>query len=88
MNYSADKLATIFGCTVTDIMNINRKLLFEQVRSQCPFNVYDIADYYVKVLPSEDFGFWIMFNRNIWISVCKELWKRHKKAKEVFSLFF
>jgi hypothetical protein len=33
MNYSANKLATIFGCTVSDIININRKILFEQLKN-------------------------------------------------------
>jgi hypothetical protein len=62
MNYSADKLTVIFGCTVSDIMNINKELLFEQIKNQCPFNVYDIAENYVKLLSTGDFGYWIMFN--------------------------
>jgi hypothetical protein len=73
MNYLADKLAAIFGCTVSDIVDINKEILFEQVRSQCPFNVYNIAENYVKLLPTRDFGYWIMFNQNIWISASKEL---------------
>jgi hypothetical protein len=39
MNYSADKLATIIGCTVSDIMDINRKILFEQIKTQYPHNL-------------------------------------------------
>jgi hypothetical protein len=62
MNYSADKLVAIFGCTVFDIMDINKEILFEQIRSQCPFNIYDIAENYVKLLSTKDFGYWIMFN--------------------------
>jgi hypothetical protein len=27
MNYSAEKLAVIFGCTVSDIMDINKEIL-------------------------------------------------------------
>jgi hypothetical protein len=62
MNYSADKLTIIFGCIVSNIVDINKEILFEQVRSQCFFNVYDIAENYIKLLPTGDFGFWIMFN--------------------------
>jgi hypothetical protein len=36
MNYSAEKLAVIFGCTVSDIMDINKEILFEKVKTQCP----------------------------------------------------
>jgi hypothetical protein len=85
MNYSADKLAAIFGCTVTGIMDINREILFEQVRSQCPFNVYDIAYYFVRGRPTEDFGPWVKLNQNTWVSACKELWKRHKKAEKIYN---
>jgi hypothetical protein len=38
----------------------------------------------VKLLSTGDFGYWIMFNRNIWILASKELWKRHKKAEEIY----
>jgi hypothetical protein len=84
MNYSADKLTAIFGCTVSDIVDINKEILFEQIRSQCLFNVYDIAENYIKLLPTGDFGYWIMFNRNIWVLANKKLWKRHKKAEEIY----
>jgi hypothetical protein len=53
-------------------------------QGQCLFNIYDIAENYVKLLPTGDFNYWIIFNQNIWISASKELWKRHKKAKEIY----
>jgi hypothetical protein len=56
MNYSAEKLAAIFGCTVSDIVNINKEILFEQVRSQCPFNQGEMVTQLLANLKTEDFG--------------------------------
>jgi hypothetical protein len=56
MNYSADKLAKIFGCTVSDIMDINKELLLEQARSQCPFNQGEMVTQLLANLKTEDFG--------------------------------
>jgi hypothetical protein len=53
MNYSADKLAEIFRCTVSDIMDINKELLFEQVRS---YNQGKMVTQLLANLKTEDFG--------------------------------
>jgi hypothetical protein len=64
MNYSAEKLAVIFGCTVFDIMDINKEILFEQVRTQCPFNQREIVTQFFANLKTKDFGPWVKLNRN------------------------
>jgi hypothetical protein len=56
MNYSAEKFATIFGCTVSDIMDINKEILFEQVRTQCSFNQGEIVTQFFANLKTKDFG--------------------------------
>jgi hypothetical protein len=82
MNYSAEKLAAIFGCTVSDIMDINKEILFEQVRTQCPFNQGEIVTQFFANLKAKDFGPWVKFNRNFWMEAKRELNIRHKKAEK------
>jgi hypothetical protein len=56
MNYLADKLAAIFGCTVSNIMDINKEFLFKQVRTQCPFNQGEMVTQFFANFKTEDFG--------------------------------
>jgi hypothetical protein len=56
MNYSAEKLAIIFGCTVSDIMDINKEILFKKVKTQCPFNQGEIVTQFFANLKTKDFG--------------------------------
>jgi hypothetical protein len=79
MNYSAEKLAIIFGCTVSDIMDINKEILFEQVRTQCPFNQGEMVIQFFANLKTEDFGPWVKLNRNFWMEAKRELKKRYKR---------
>jgi hypothetical protein len=79
MNYSAEKLAVIFGCTVSDIMDINKEILFEQVRTQCLFNKGEMVTQFFANLKTEDFGLWVKLNRNFWMEAKRELKKRYKR---------
>jgi hypothetical protein len=82
MNYSAEKLAAIFGCTVSDIMDINKKILFEQVRSQCLFNQGEMVIQLLANLKTKNFSPWVKLNRNFWMEAKRELNKGHNKAEE------
>jgi hypothetical protein len=79
MNYLADKLAAIFGCIVSNIMDINKKILFEQIRNQCPFNQREMVTQLFANLKIEDFGLWVKFNWNFWMEAKRELKERYKR---------
>jgi hypothetical protein len=82
MNYSAEKLAAIFGCIVSDIMDINKEILFKQVRTQCPFNQGEIVTQFFANFKTKDFSPWVKLNWNFWMEAKRELNIRHKKAEE------
>ncbi|PKY57951.1 hypothetical protein RhiirA4_479415 [Rhizophagus irregularis] len=85
MAYTAEKLATIFGCTVPDLIAINREILLEQCSKQSPLKVLEIVVEMVENLPSDEFGKHLKMNR-LWYYCCKnELWKRHKEAEEAYN---
>jgi hypothetical protein len=88
MNYLAEKLAVIFGYTVSDIMDINKEILFEQVRTQCPFNQGEIVTQFFANLKTKDFGSWVKLNRNFWMKAKRELEEKHKKAEEAHDKAF
>jgi hypothetical protein len=80
MNYLADKLATIFGYTVSDIVNINKELLFKQVRSQCLFNQGEMmVTQLFANFKTENFSLWVKLNWNFWMEVKRELKERYKR---------
>lgn len=85
MNYSASKLASIFGCAVSDIMDINKEILLERSRTQCPLTIPDIIKEFIAVLPTSNFGPWLKINQNFWRETYRELWSRHEKAEEVYD---
>jgi hypothetical protein len=83
--YTAEKLATIFGCTVSDLIDINRGTLLEQCRKQSPFSIPKIVDIFIAVCPIDKFGKHLLLNRT-WYAWCRdELWKRHKEAEQVYG---
>ncbi|CAB4412228.1 unnamed protein product [Rhizophagus irregularis] len=86
MAYTAEKLATIFGCTVTDLMAINREILKSH---QIPYAVSVIPELVAHILeyiPNSNFGLHLLEVSPIWRAEAERvLWKRHKKAEEVYD---
>ena len=85
MAYTAEKLAAIFGCTVSDLMDINRGILLEQSRKQNPFSIPKLVDIFIAVCPINKFGKHLLLNRT-WYAWCRdELWKRHTQAEKAYK---
>lgn len=86
MTYTAKKLATIFGCTVSDLMDINRAILLEQCRKQNPFEIPEIIAYILKYIPNENLGPHLLKINMIWkVETMRELKVRYKKAEDVYD---
>ncbi|CAB4445705.1 unnamed protein product [Rhizophagus irregularis] len=87
MAYTAEKLATIFGCTVSDLMAINREILKS---CQTPYAVSvipELVGHILECIPSNDFGLHLLEVSPIWRAEAERvLWKRHKKAEEAYNL--
>ena len=86
MAYTAEKLATIFGCTVTDLMAINREILKSH---QIPYAVSvipELVGHILEYIPSNDFGPHLLEVSPIWKAEAgRVLWKRYEKAEEVYK---
>jgi hypothetical protein len=78
MNYSADKLAAIFGCTVTGIMDINREIQRMHHVLEIPELVANIMRY----IPNDCFNPRFNLYPLWWAVAERELGERHKKAEE------
>ncbi|CAB4403320.1 unnamed protein product [Rhizophagus irregularis] len=86
MAYTAEKLATIFGCTVTDLMAINRKILKSHQTSYAVSVIPELVGHILEYIPSNDFGLHLLEISPIWRAEAgRVLWKRHKKAKEAYD---
>ncbi|GBC23208.1 hypothetical protein GLOIN_2v1779779 [Rhizophagus irregularis DAOM 181602=DAOM 197198] len=85
MTYTVEKLAEIFGCTVSDLMAINRRILLEQCRKHSPFSIPKIVDNFIAVCSIDKFGKHLLLNHT-WYTWCRdELWKWHKEAEQVYG---
>ncbi|GBC31181.1 hypothetical protein GLOIN_2v1785889 [Rhizophagus irregularis DAOM 181602=DAOM 197198] len=86
MVYTAEKLATIFGCTVSDLMAINREILKSH---QTPYTVSVIpklVGHILEYIPSRNFRTHLLEVSPIWRAEAERvLWKRHKKAEEAYD---
>ncbi|PKY46336.1 hypothetical protein RhiirA4_461180, partial [Rhizophagus irregularis] len=86
MAYTAEKLATIFGCTVTDLMAINREILKS---CQTPYAVSvipELVGHILECIPNSNFGPHLLEVSPIWRAESERvLWKRHKKAEEAYD---
>jgi hypothetical protein len=80
MNYSAEKLAVIFECTVSDIMDINREIQRMHHVLEIPELVANIMRY----IPNDCFNPRFNLYPLWWAVAERELGERHKKAEEVY----
>jgi hypothetical protein len=84
--YTAEKLATIFGCTVSDLMDINREILKSHQTPHAVSAIPELVGHILEYIPSNNFGPHLLEVSPIWKAEAgRVLWKRHKKAEEVYS---
>ncbi|GBC49127.1 hypothetical protein GLOIN_2v1785889 [Rhizophagus irregularis DAOM 181602=DAOM 197198] len=86
MVYTAEKLATIFGCTVSDLMAINREILKSHQTPYAVSVIPELVGHILEYIPSRNFGTHLLEVSPIWRAEAERiLWKRHKEAEEVYD---
>ena len=84
--YTAKKLATIFGCTVSDLMAINREILKSHQTPHAVSAIPELVGHILEYIPSNDFGPHLLEVSPIWKAEAgRVLWKRYEKAEEVYK---
>ncbi|CAB4416065.1 unnamed protein product [Rhizophagus irregularis] len=84
--YTAEKLATIFSCTVSDLMAINREILKSHQTPYAISVIPELVGHILEYIPSRNFGTHLLEVSPIWRAEAERvLWKRHKKAEEVYD---
>ena len=64
--YTAEKLATIFGCTVFDLMDINREILKSHQTPYAVSVIPELVGNILECIPSNDFGSYLLEVSPIW----------------------
>ncbi|GBC50130.1 hypothetical protein GLOIN_2v1785889 [Rhizophagus irregularis DAOM 181602=DAOM 197198] len=86
MVYTAEKLATIFGCTVSDLMAINREILKSHQTPYAVSVIPELVGHILEYIPSRNFGTHLLEVSPIWRAEAERiLWKRHKEAEEAYD---
>ncbi|CAB4425141.1 unnamed protein product [Rhizophagus irregularis] len=86
MAYTAEKLASIFGCTVPDLMAINREILKSRQTPYAVSAILELVGHILECIPSRNFGPHLLEVSPIWRAESERvLWKRHKKAEEAYD---
>ncbi|GET51391.1 hypothetical protein GLOIN_2v1785889 [Rhizophagus irregularis DAOM 181602=DAOM 197198] len=81
--YTAEKLAIIFGCTVPDLMDINREILKSCQIPHAVSAIPELVGHILERIPSSNFRPHLLEVSPIWRAEAEQvLWKRHKKAEE------
>ncbi|GBC25562.1 hypothetical protein GLOIN_2v1785889 [Rhizophagus irregularis DAOM 181602=DAOM 197198] len=86
MVYTTEKLATIFGCTVSDLMAINREILKSCQTPHAVSALPELVGHILEYIPSSNFGPHLLEVSPIWRAEAERiLWKRHKEAEEAYD---
>ncbi|CAB4437491.1 unnamed protein product [Rhizophagus irregularis] len=86
MVYTVEKLASIFGCTVPDLMAINREILKSHQTPYAVSVIPELVGHILEYIPNSNFGLHLLEVSPIWRAESERvLWKRHKKAKEAYD---
>jgi hypothetical protein len=83
MNYSADKLITIFGYTISDIVDINRKIL----RMHHVFEIPKLIANIMKYIPNDCFDSQFNLYPLWWAKTEHEFEKRYKVIDKAYKKF-
>ncbi|PKY56289.1 hypothetical protein RhiirA4_428140 [Rhizophagus irregularis] len=86
MAYTAEKLATIFSCTVSDLMAINREILKSHQTPYAVSVIPELVGHILEYIPNSNFGPHLLEVSPIWRAEAERvLWKRHKEAEEAYD---
>ncbi|CAB4416872.1 unnamed protein product [Rhizophagus irregularis] len=86
MVYTAEKLATIFGCMVSDLMAINREILKNHQTPYAVSVIPELVGHILKYIPNSNFRPHLLEVSPIWRAEAERvLWKRHKEVEEAYD---
>ncbi|CAB4445040.1 unnamed protein product [Rhizophagus irregularis] len=86
MAYTTEKLATIFGCTVTDLMAINREILKSHQIPYAVSVILELVGHILEYILNSNFGPHLLEVSPIWRAEAERvLWKRHTQAEKIYD---